>query len=409
MRRVYDRVCGLDVHRDTVVACVWVLESNGEVRKEVKTFPTMTANLLALRDWLKAEGVTHVAMESTGHFWKPVYYLLEEDFTLVLANAAHIKNVPGRKTDVLDSEWIAELMEAGLLRGSFVPPKPLRDLRDLTRYRKQLQQERTREVQRLHNVLQDAGIKLSSVASDIMGVSGRLMIETLVKGQTDAEALADLAQGRLRAKLPALRRALEGRFRGHHAFLIGQMLAHIDYLEDLLEQLTRRVEELLRPFAAQAKLLNTIPGVKDKTTQVIIAEIGVDMSRFPTDRHLASWAALCPGNNQSGGKHRSGKTRHGDHWLRIALVESAQAAVRQKRTYFAALYARVAPRRGHKRAIVAVAHAMLVAIYHMLSRQQPYRDPGPDYFLRLNGDTVKRRCLRKLETLGYKVTLEKVA
>jgi transposase len=396
----------LDVHRDTVKACVRVPGPNGERRKEVKTFSTMTGQLLALRDWMKAQGVTHVAMESTGHYWKPVYYTLEEDFTVLLVNAAHIKNVPGRKTDVLDSEWIAELLECGLLRGSFVPPKPIRELRDLTRYRTKQIQERTREVQRLHNVLQDAGIKLSSVASDIMGVSGRLMIESLLEGKADADALADLARGRLRAKLPALRQALVGRFRDHHTFLVTQMLAHIDFIEEALGQLTQRIEALMRPFAEATQPLRTMPPLKSKTIQTVVAEIGVDMTKFPSADHLASWAGLCPGNNESAGKHKSERTRRGDRWLRTALVEAAQVAVKMKDSYFAALYRRIAPRRGHKRAIIAVAHAMLVTIYHLLSRKQPYQDLGGDYFLRLNRNTKTRNCVHQLEAMGYKVTLE---
>ena len=311
MEKVFERVCGLDVHRDTVKACVRIAEPGTGAREEVQTFGTMTADLLAMRDWLQAHGVTHVAMESTGVLWKPVYYTLEEDFTVLLVNAAHMRNVPGRKTDVMDCAWIAQLLQHGLLKPSFVPPKPIRDLRDLTRHRKVLTQARVAEVQRLHKLLQDAGIKLSSVATNILGASGRAMIEALLKGTTDPEALSNLAKGRLRAKMDALGRALLGRFRSHHAFLAGEILAHIDYLEESMERITQALEESIRPFGQEVERLKTIPGVRDKTAQAIVSEIGVDMKAFPTPRNLASWAGGCPGNNESAGNHKSGRARKG--------------------------------------------------------------------------------------------------
>lgn len=406
MRQVHDRVAGIDVHRDTVKVSVRV-PGPGNARKEVvKTFPTTTVHLLMLRDWLKALGVTHVAMESTGVYWKPVYHVLEDDCEVLLVNAQHIKFVPGRKTDVKDCQWIAELLEAGLLRASFVPPPPIRDLRDLTRYRKVLIEERTREVQRLHSVLQDAGIKLSSVATNIVGVSGRRMIEALRGGTTDPEVLAELAKTRLRDKLPELRLALQGRFRGHHGFLVGEILQRLDQIEASVARLTAQVEEVLRPFVEAEKLLATIPGFGPKVIATVIAEVGVDMSRFPTAAHLASWAGLCPGNNESAGKHRSTRIRKGDRWLKTVLVEAAAAAARQKDSYYAAMLRRLTPRKGYKRAIIAIAHSMLVTVYHMLSQKQPYQELGHDHYDKLNRDRLRLKYIRRLEALGYAVSLQ---
>jgi transposase len=405
MEPMTERVAGLDVHRDTVVATVRIPGEAGGRREETRTFGTMTADLLALRDWLAALGVGQVALESTGVLWKPVYYLLEEDFRVLLVNAAHMKNVPGRKTDVKDSAWIAQLLEHGLLRASFIPPAAIRELRDLTRYRKVLIQERAREAQRLHHVLQDAGIKLSSVASDILGVSGRAMIAALVAGGTDADALAELAKGRLRVKLPLLRQALRGQFRAHHAFMVGEILALLDYLDEALGRLQQRIDQQVAPFAVAVGLLTTIPGIKAKTAEVLVAEIGVDMRQFPTAAHLASWAGLCPGNNESAGKHHSGKTRQGDRWLRTALVEAALAAIKQRDSYLGAHYRRVLRRRGHFKAIVAVAHSLLVIAYHVLATQTPYTDLGGDFFDRQNAEAIQRRCIRQLERLGLQVTV----
>lgn len=403
MERQIERGCGLDVHRDTVAACVRVPGPNGRRQQEVRTFGTTAAELLTLRDWLQAHGVTHVAMESTGVYWKPVYYVLEDAVTCLLVNAAHIKRVPGRKTDVQDCIWIAELLEHGLLRGSFVPPAPIRELRDLTRHRKVLIQERARVANRLHKLLQDAGIKLASVATNILGVSGRAMLEALVHGTTDPAVLADLARGRLRTKLPALRQALAGRFRPHHAFLVGQLLAHLTYLDKAIAKVSKEVERRVGPFKQPLADLDTVPGIDKRTAEVVLAELGVDMTRFPSDRHLASWAGMCPGNDESAGKRRSGKTRRGNRWLRTALVEAAGAAIRTKDSALGARYRRVMRHRGHNKAIVAVAHAMLRAIYHLLARGTPYRDPGADYYDRRHTERVSRRAIQLLERLGYRV------
>lgn len=409
MDQLFARCAGLDVHKDTVAACVRVPGPRRQRVQHIQTFGTTVTELLALRDWLEAHGVTHVAMESTGVYWKPVYYVLEERCTCLLVNAAHITQVPGRKTDVQDCAWIAQLLEHGLLRGSFVPPAPIRELRDLTRYRKVLIQERTREANRLHKVLQDAGVKLASVATDILGVSGRAMLEALVQGTTDPAVLADLARGRLRAKLPALREALAGRFRAHHAFLASQLLAHLDYLQEAIETLSARIEEVIAPFAREVARLDTIHGVNRRTAEALIAELGVDMSVFPSDRHAASWAGLCPGNNESAGKHRSGRTRKGNRWLRMALTEAALAAIRTKDSALAARYRRVMRHRGHKKAVVAVAHAILRTAYHLLARQTAYQDLGVDYFDRRHAERVTRRAVALLERQGYRVTLQPAA
>ena len=338
---ILERCAGLDVHQATVAATVRSPGPRGERMELCQTFGTTTPDLLTLRDWLLAQGVTHVAMESTGVYWKPVYYVLEEAVTVLLVNAAHVKNVPVRKTDVQDSAWLAQLLECGLLRGSFVPPPAIRELRDLTLYRKTQIQERALEANRLHKVLEDAGIKLATVASDVLGVSGRAMLAALVEGTTDPLVLADLARGKLRKKLPALRRALTGRFRTHHAFLAGQILAHLDYLEESIAALSQEIEMHLHPFARAAERLQTIPGVEQRTAEVLVAEIGVDMARFPTAGHLASWAGLCPWNNESAGKRKRGTTRKGCKWLRIALIEAALAATRKKGCALGARYRQI--------------------------------------------------------------------
>src|SRR5438094_2785444 len=409
MERLIERVCGLDVHKQTVAACVRVPASKGAREQHVRTFGTTAAEILALRDWLEAHRVTHVAMESTGVYWKPIYYVLEERFTCLLVNPTHVKQVPGCKTDVRDCVWIAQLLEHGLLRGSFVPPAPIRELRDLTRYRKVLIQDRTREANRLHKFLEDAGIKLASVATDVLGVSGRAMLEALVRGTTDPDVLAELARGKLRSKLPALRQALTGRFRPHHAFLVSQLLAHVDYLDEAIATVSEEVEGRLAPFAAQLTQLDTIPGINKRTAEVIIAELGVDMSSFPSDRHLASWAGICPGNNESAGKHKSGKTRKGNRWLRMTLIEAAAAATRTKDSALQARYRRVMRHRGHKKAVVAVAHAMLRAVYHLLAEGTTYREPGADYYDRRHTHRVTRRAIQLLERQGYRVVLEPAA
>lgn len=405
MEIVYKRCGGLDVHKETVAACVMIREGE-KVQKEIRTFRTMTSDLLVLHDWLLAHRVTHVAMESTGVYWKPVFNLLEGSFEVLLVNASHIKAVPGKKTDIKDCEWIADLLSHGLLKGSFIPPQPIRDLRDLTRYRKSLSDERTREINRLQKLLETANIKLSSVATDVMGVSGKAMLEAILSGSTEPEVLADLAKGRLRNKLSLLKEALQGRFRPHHRFLLGQILSHLDFLDEAIEEMSKEVEKRLDPFLQEIELLKTIPGVKQRMAEVILAEIGTDMSRFPTHRHLASWAGLCPGNNESAGKRKSGKTRKGDRWLKRGLTESSWAVSRAKETYLSALYHRMVRRRGKKKATVAVAHAMIVIAYHILKHKLPYSELGADYFDRLNVSYIKHHFTKRLEALGYKVTLE---
>jgi transposase len=387
------------------VACVLIWEG-GKLFKEIRTFGTMTFELLMLHDWLLAHKATHVAMESTGVYWKPIFNLLEGNFEVLLVNAAHIKAVPGRKTDVKDCEWIANLLSHGLLKGSFIPPQPIRDLRDLTRYRKSLTDERVREVNRLHKLLESANIKLSSVASNVMGVSGRAMLETLISGGTNPEVLAELARGKLRKKLSLLREALKGRFRPHHGFLLGQILSHLDYLDEAIEQLSKEVESQIVPFSKQIDLLKTIPGVDQRVAEAIVAEIGVDMSRFPTHRHLASWAGVCPGNNESAGKHKSGKTRRGDRWLFRVLLEGGWAVTRTKDTYLNSFYHRLAPRRGKKKAIVALVHCLVVIVYHVLKDQVPYQELGSTYFDQVNVTHIKNHHIRRLESLGFRVTIE---
>jgi transposase len=409
MDRQLERCCGLDVHKATIAACVRIGGRTGRATQHVETFGTTAGDLVVLRDWLAAHGVTHVAMESTGVYWRPVFYALESDFTCLLVNAAHMKQVPGRKTDVRDCVWIAQLLEHGLLRGSFVPPMPIRELRDLTRYRKALIQDRTRVANRLHKALEDAGVKLASVASDILGVSGRAMLEALAQGTTDPAVLADLARGRLRGKLPALRAALAGRFRSHHGFLVSQLLAHLDYLDEAIGTLSAEIEVHLAPFAAPLARLDSIPGINRRTAEVILAEIGVDMSVFPSAAHLASWAALCPGNNESAGKHKSGKTRKGNRWLRTALIEAAAGASRAKDSALQARFRRVLRHRGPKKAIVALAHTLLRIVYHVLADGTTYLELGGDYYDRQHRQRLTRRAIQLLQRQGYRVTLGSAA
>jgi transposase len=403
------RAAALDVHKAQVTACVRVPARGRERVEEVAEFSTTVAGLLGLRDWLKAHRVSQVAMEATGVYWKPPWAILEDEFDCLLVNARHVKQVPGRKTDVSDAAWLCQLLEAGLLQRSFVPPKPIRALRNLTRYRKTQIQERQREANRLHKLLEDTGIKLDCVASDILGKSGRAMLDALVAGTTDPEVLAELAQGKLRAKIPALREALVGRFDAQHALIVSAILAHLDFLDEQIELLSDGIEEQLRPFAPAVKLLCTIPGVQQRTAETIIAEIGADMSRFPSDRHLASWAGQCPGNDRSAGKHRSGKTRHGSKWLDTALTEAAMAATRTNDVYLAAQYQRLRPRRGHGRALGAVKHSIITGCWHMLTTGELYREAGGDYFTRRDPERATRRLIKQLEALGHHVTLEAAA
>jgi transposase len=408
METIVERSAALDVHKAQLTACARVPGAAGERVQEFAEFQTTVTGLLALRDWLAERRVTEVAMEATGVFWKPVWYVLEDEFECLLVNARHVKQVPGRKTDVSDSEWLCRLLEAGLLSASFVPPKPLRQLRDLTRYRKTQIAERQREVNRLHKALEDAGVKLDCVASDILGKSGRDMLDALVAGESDPEVLANLARRQMRKKIPLLREALKGHFDAHHRLWIGSILRHIDFLDEQVEQLSAAIEEQIRPFWPAVELICTMTGFQRRGAECVIAEIGVDMSVFPSHRHCASWAGQCSGNHESAGKRRSGKTRNGSKWLDIALEEAAIAAI-TKDGYLAAQYRRLKPRRGHKKALGAVKHSMICAIWHMLSTGETYHDLGADYYTRRDPERQTRRLVAQLERLGHHVTLEDAA
>lgn len=409
MTDILERCAGLDVHQATVVATVRTPGDAGGRAVTTETFGTTTTALLVLREWLQAWGVTHVALESTGVYWKPVYYILEDGFTVLLINMQHLAHVPGRKSDVRDSEWIAQLLECGLLRGSLVPPQPIRDLRDLTRYRKKQIHDRATEVNRLHRVLEDAGLKLATVVTDVMGVSGRSMLQALLEGTTDPTILADLARGRLRRKLPALREALRGRARPHHAFLMAQVLSKIDFLEELIETLTQEIDRQLLPFEPVLARLDTIPGINRLGATTLLVETGGDMRCFPTAGHLCSWAGMCPGQHESAGKRRSGKTRKGNRFLRMALVEAGLAASRANRTALQARYHRVKRHRGHKKAVVAVGHQILEISYYLMRDAVTYQELGGDYVDRRQRDRARQRHVRQLQALGYKVTLEEAA
>jgi len=404
---LYASCAGLDVHKETVVACVRRLDAKGRVRQQTRTFGTMTSQLLELADWLAEQAVTHVAMESTGVYWKPIWNLLEGQFEILLVNAQHIKQVPGRKTDVKDAEWIAQLLQHGLLRGSFVPSTPQRELRELTRQRRQLIQARAAVANRIQKVLEDANIKLGSVASDVLGASGRDMLEAIIAGQGDAEVLAELARCRLRAKIPQLRLALAGRVTDHHRFLLRLLLDDLTQQEGLIARLSARITEVLpSPVGEAVQRLATIPGIDERAAENILAEIGTDMDQFPTGGQLASWTGMCSGNRESAGKRQSGKTTKGNRWLRTTLVQVAWAASHTKNTYLAAQYRRLAGRRGKKRALVALGHTILVIIYHLLKEQTTYRELGPDYFDQLDTERLTRALVRRLERLGHQVTLQ---
>jgi transposase len=405
---LYKRCAGLDVHQKTVVACVRIV-SDGKVSEEVRTFETTTTGLLQLASWLEAEGCTHVAMEATGVYWKPVWHVLEAKFELVLANAAHVKNVPGRKTDVADAVWIADLLAHGLIRGSFVPPTPIQDLRALMRTRKQLVREAARNTQRIQKALEDANIKLTSVVSSILGKSGRAVLDAMVNGETDPEKLADLTQGRLKASRSALVEALRGNVRDQHRFLIKLHLDQVDGLNKAIGELEARVEEHLGPFRNNAQLLTTMPGVSDVAANVIVSEVGYDMSRFPSAAHLVSWAGLCPRADQSAGKRRSSRIRHGAPWLKTTLVQCAWAAVRTKDSYLRAQFHRLKSRVGPMKAIIAVAASMLGAVFHMLTTGSEYKDLGASHFDRRDQAKLAKRLVRRLEGLGLKVTVEQQA
>lgn len=409
MRIIYQRCCGLDVHKKVIMACLLLLEPDGELRQEVRKFGTMTKDLLALLDWLQQAGCTHVAMESTGVYWKPIYNILEGQLEVVVVNAQHLKGVPGRKTDVMDSEWLAECYQLGLLRPSFIPPAPVREVRDLTRYRTSLIRDRARTANRLQKVLEDANIKLAGVVTDIQGVSAWAMLQAIVAGNTDPEALANLAKGLLRKKREQLVDALSGRVKPHHRFLLAEQLSQIEYLDEAIQRISAELEERLRPFEEDIKLLDSIPGIGRQTAEVLLGEIGWDMSRFPSGKNLASWAGMCPGNNESAGKRRNGKTRKGSRWLRHALIEAAHGAAHTKNKYLKTQYHRIAAHRGKKKALVAVGHSILVISYHLLTRRQTYSDLGANYFDERDRNSVQRRCVKRLEKLGFKVELQPTA
>ena len=405
MQVVYARCCGLDVHKKLITACVLIRDTAGPVRQEIRRFGTMTRELLALADWLQGEQVTHVAMESTGVYWKPVWNILEGQVTVVLVNAQHIKAVPGRKTDTKDCQWIAELLQHGLLRSSFVPPTPIRQLRDLTRLRTSLRQDHTAVANRMQKILEDANIKLASVASDWLGVSGRAILTQLLAGEEDAAKLAALSRGRLRSKLPAMELALEGRMTEHHRWLLRLLLEQLKCLEAQMTELDTKIQAQLEAYQAAIALCTTIPGIEEVAAANLLAEIGVNMEQFPSARHLASWAGICPGNQESAGKRLSGKPRKGSAWLRRSLCQAAWAASHTKETFLAARFRRLAARKGKKRAIVAVGHTILVILYHVLKTKQPYRELGADYWDRTRAHHLKRYFVQRLERLGLQVTI----
>lgn len=405
MQTLVERGCGLDVHQATVVACLLIVRKNGRVQKQLRTFGTTTRELLSLREWLLSEGCTQVALESTGVYWKPVYAILEGAFQIVVANAQHVKKVPGRKTDVKDAEWIADLLCHGLLRSSFVPPQPIRALRDLMRYRRKLVESRSAERNRLLKVLETANIKLASVATDVFGASGRLMLRALIEGKSTPQEMAELAQKRLRSKIPQLELALEGKLEEHHRFLLKLQVDRLERVESDLAALEQGIQEKLQPYAAQLALLQEIPGIERTLAAVIIAELGVDMSVFQSVSQVASWAGVCPGNNESAGKRKSSRIPKGNVYLKTALVEAANSAARAKGTYLRDKFYRLKARRGYKRAAVAIAHKILVSIYHMLSQNVSYNDLGDCYLDNLNKHHLTRNLVHRLERLGYSVTL----
>lgn len=406
MRIIHDKVAGLDVHKKVVVAAIIVKQEDGSWLEEKRTFGTMTADLLALSDWLLLHGVTHVGMESSGEYWKPVFNILENNFEVMVVNAQHISKVPGRKTDQSDAQWIAELLQYGLLKASFIPPLGQRELRELTRYRSSFVRERATLVNRVQKVLESANIKLASVATDVMGVSGRAMLAALIAGEATPEQMAELAKGRMREKRDELVKALQGRVKAHHRFVLTELLCQIDSIEETIARFDQEIETYCRPFEEAVELLDTIPGVGRQAAEIIVSEMGNDMSRFPSADHLASWAGVAPGNNESAGKRRSGRTNKGNQALRAALNQAAHAAARTKNTYLSAQYHRLAGRRGAKKAMVALAHSILVIAYHLIDRNEPYKELGGDYFDKRNVEATAKRLTKRLERLGFQVSLQ---
>lgn len=406
----YKCCCGIDVHRSIIKANLRRVGVKGKNNlNEVRKFGTMTRDLLALADWLKEAGCTHIAIESTGVFWKPVFNILDAYFEVILVNARHYRGVPGHKTDAKDCCWLGELLQHGLLKASFIPPQPIRELRDLTRQRRKLIEDKSSVINRIHKVLQDANIKLSSVITDIMGKSGVDMLERLIKGETDAVEIAECARGKMKAKKEQLVYALEGRVTENNRFLLSQHFKQIKFLEEMIEEFDKQIDKHIKAqgedFCQLVEIVTTLRGTDRRSTEDVLAEIGVDMNQFPTDENLSSWAGICPGNNETGGKRKSGKTTKGSKWLRAALGEMAWAASRTKGTYLSAHYKRIARRRGKKRAIIALAHTMLVIIYHMIKNRLPYNELGDDYFNKMDKEKLKNNMVKRLEKLGYKVDL----
>ncbi len=408
MEVLHRRCAGLDVHKETVVACVRILHA-GRLRQEVRTFQTTTEGLLELADWLAQNGCTHAAMESTGVYWKPVWHILEDSVELVLANATHIRNLPGRKTDVNDAMWISDLLAHGMIRASFVPETPIQELRDLTRTRKQLAREIAQHTLRIQKTLEDANLKIASLVSDTLGTSGRAILEAIVSGESDPQKLLEVTQGRLKATPERLLKALRGRIRPHHRFLIRLHLGQIDAISRAIQDIEARLKETLQPFRADIDLLTQIPGMSELAAWVVLSEIGFDMKRFPTAGHLVSWAGLCPRSDESAGKRRSTRTRNGDPWLKTLLVQSAWAASRKKNAYFRAQFLRLRARRGPMKAIVAVAASLLTTIYYVLLRREPYRDLGADHFDRHDPAKLAKRLVRRLNDLGFEVDIRNAA
>ncbi len=403
---IYRCCAGIDVHKKLIA--VNLLRRGVESRAdldEVRTFSTMTRDRMALADWLKSEGCTHIAVESTGVYWKPIYNILEAEFTIILVNARHIKAVPGRKTDVADCRWIAQLLQHGLLKASFIPPAPIREIRDLTRERRKLIQSRATVTNRIAKVLEDANIKLASVASNIVGASGLEMLHAIIDHEEDVEKLANMAKRQLRSKREQLKEALYGRVTDHHRFLLSQHLRQLRFLDEEIREFDLRIERLMRPFSLELSLLVTIPGVGRRTAEQLLGEIGAEMDRFPSDRHISSWAGVCSGNNESAGKRKGGQTTQGNKWVKSTLTEAAWAVSRTKDTYLAARYRRLAARRGKKRAIMAVGHSILVIAYHILKEKHPYRELGADFLDQQHAERVKSRLVKRLQGLGYDVAV----